>query len=176
MFFSKKNRGPDVTDIVFMGESGCNNAIAKWLQDNNQGIVVAWFQHELEQLRTKLGSFSENRFVLADRLVFSLGAPKPILFAGHYPIHSPEMDLCEKTGLDKMLVYTHLDAPLFKIFGSDRIKELMIKMGMNEDEPVNHSMITSAIIKAQEKIAKEYLTDMHSSSEEEWFRLNITGK
>ena len=45
-----------------------------------------------------------------------------------------------------------LEDDLMRIFGSDRISSLMGKLGMQEDEPIEHRMITNAIAKAQKKV------------------------
>lgn len=48
--------------------------------------------------------------------------------------------------------FLSLEDDLMRIFGSDRIKGIMVKLGMKEDEPIEHSMITNAIAKAQKKV------------------------
>ncbi len=52
----------------------------------------------------------------------------------------------------KSKFFLSLEDDLMRIFGSDRIKGLMIKMGMKDDEPIEHAMITNAIAKAQKKV------------------------
>ena len=48
--------------------------------------------------------------------------------------------------------YLSLEDDLLRIFGSDRITTIMEKLGMEEDEPIEHSMITRAIENAQRKV------------------------
>ena len=48
--------------------------------------------------------------------------------------------------------YLSLEDDLLRIFGSDRISSIMDKLGMEEDEPIEHSMITRAIENAQRKV------------------------
>lgn len=45
-----------------------------------------------------------------------------------------------------------LEDDLMRIFGSDRISKFMNTLGMQEDEPIEHRMITNAIAKAQKKV------------------------
>jgi preprotein translocase subunit SecA len=52
----------------------------------------------------------------------------------------------------KSKFFLSLEDDLMRIFGSDRIKGIMIKLGMKEDEPIEHAMITNAIAKAQKKV------------------------
>ena len=48
--------------------------------------------------------------------------------------------------------FLSLEDDLMRIFGSDRIKKIMGTLGMNDDEPIEHKMITNAIAKAQKKV------------------------
>jgi preprotein translocase subunit SecA len=48
--------------------------------------------------------------------------------------------------------FLSLEDDLMRIFGSDRIKGFMGKLGMNDDEPIEHRMITNAIAKAQKRV------------------------
>ncbi|OGR05826.1 MAG: preprotein translocase subunit SecA [Deltaproteobacteria bacterium RIFOXYD12_FULL_50_9] len=48
--------------------------------------------------------------------------------------------------------YLSLEDDLLRIFGSDRISGIMEKLGMEEDEPIEHPMISRAIENAQRKV------------------------
>lgn len=48
--------------------------------------------------------------------------------------------------------FLSLDDDLMRIFGSDRISKVMNTLGMQEDEPIEHKMISNAIAKAQKKV------------------------
>ncbi|MBI5969565.1 MAG: preprotein translocase subunit SecA [Deltaproteobacteria bacterium] len=48
--------------------------------------------------------------------------------------------------------YLSLEDDLMRIFGSDRISYLMEKIGMEEDVPIEHSLVTRAIENAQKKV------------------------
>jgi len=48
--------------------------------------------------------------------------------------------------------FLSLDDDLMRIFGSDRISKIMGTLGMEEDEPIEHKMISNAIAKAQTKV------------------------
>ena len=47
--------------------------------------------------------------------------------------------------------FLSLEDDLMRIFSSDNISKFMDKLGMEEDEPITHSMITKSIEKAQKK-------------------------
>ncbi|MCP2520167.1 preprotein translocase subunit SecA [Candidatus Aminicenantes bacterium AC-335-K20] len=48
--------------------------------------------------------------------------------------------------------YLSLEDDLMRIFGSDRIKNLMAKIGMQEGVPIEHKMVTKAIERAQKQV------------------------
>ena len=48
--------------------------------------------------------------------------------------------------------YLSLEDDLLRVFGSDRIAGIMDKLGMEEDEPIEHTMISRAIENAQRKV------------------------
>lgn len=48
--------------------------------------------------------------------------------------------------------YLSLEDDLMRLFGSDRVKSVMEKLGLPEGEPITHSMINKAIENAQTKI------------------------
>lgn len=48
--------------------------------------------------------------------------------------------------------FLSLEDDLLRLFGSDNIKRLMDRMGMEEDMPIEHSMLTGAMERAQKKV------------------------
>jgi preprotein translocase subunit SecA len=48
--------------------------------------------------------------------------------------------------------FVSLDDDLLRLFGSDSIRGLLERIGMNEEEPIEHKMITGALERAQKKV------------------------
>ncbi len=48
--------------------------------------------------------------------------------------------------------YLSLEDDLLRLFGAENISKVMDKLGLEEDEPIEHSMITSSIEHAQKKV------------------------
>ncbi len=48
--------------------------------------------------------------------------------------------------------YLSLEDDLLRIFGSDRLSKIMDKLGIQEGEPIEHSMVTKAIETAQKRV------------------------
>jgi preprotein translocase subunit SecA len=68
--------------------------------------------------------------------------------------------------------YSSLDEAIFQIFGGDRIKDVIEKLGLAEGEFLQHSMISSSISNVQEKIEKEIVMEYKTNSIKEWFERN----
>jgi hypothetical protein len=49
----------------------------------------------------------------------------------------------------------------------------MKQLGMKENEPVQHKLISQSIHNAQEKIAQKLVVEHASSSQKEWMEKNI---
>ena len=48
--------------------------------------------------------------------------------------------------------YLSLEDDLMRIFAGDRVKDLMVRMGMPDDEPIEHPLVTRSIENAQRKV------------------------
>ncbi|MGB3466142.1 MAG: hypothetical protein WBA74_12770 [Cyclobacteriaceae bacterium] len=93
-----------------------------------------------------------------------------------HPVYSINQSLAERfkdTGLEEITCYVGMDEPLMQIFGSERIIEVLQKLGLEENETLNHPMIDKSIERAQNKL------DNHSarlqnitSSQNDWMKAN----
>lgn len=54
--------------------------------------------------------------------------------------------------------YLSLEDDLMRIFGSDRIQGLMDKLGMEEGIPIEHTMVTKAIERAQKQVEAQHFS------------------
>jgi hypothetical protein len=99
------------------------------------------------------------------------------LFAGHYPLPSKEQPIIQKLNTSfpksEIIFCSSLDNPSFKIFGSDRIVDLLDNLGMKEDEAIEHAMVTKAMANARTKVESSVRHETKSDSEEEWFAKNL---
>jgi preprotein translocase subunit SecA len=58
--------------------------------------------------------------------------------------------------------YLSLEDDLMRLFGSDRISNLMLKLGMEEGVPIEHGMVTKSIERAQKQVeAQNFATRKH---------------
>jgi preprotein translocase subunit SecA len=108
-------------------------------------------------------------------------AEKPncsFLFVEHYPIFSKEEAVLNKIDLltdfkATICFYISLDEPLLQKFGSDSIKGLMQKLGLKDNECIEHSFVTKSISNAQQKIEKKASNDSEATSQDAWFKKNF---
>ena len=98
----------------------------------------------------------------------------------HLAAHHPRLEYDALVlGLDKhwpmvldFRAYVGLDEPLLEVFGSDRILPMLHQLGMNENEMLNHPMLTRSIESAQKKISKSKKPEVAADTYGEWIRLN----
>lgn len=172
--FKKKKQGATVTDFVTISEKAkCYKLIDLW-KANPQVIFICWFEETYDSISA---CFSQNgidpgTIVLAREVASHHIYNKSVLFAEHYPSRTKETELFERLNLQSVTVWSALEEPIFKFFGGDRIIELMKKLGLDENETIQHPMISNAITNAQNKIEKNLFTELSARSQKEWLEKN----
>lgn len=158
-------------------------------------VVLCFFEAELNQVKGFLsknevpGNSLENFNQLDQTVWISLAStginqlsrlPKEkvaIFFFGHYPLPSKENQLVERIQLSvpsaKIIFYSSLDEPAFKIFGGERLTSLLDKLGMKEDEAIEHEMVTRSMLRARERVQSNVRNEIPVQSEEEWYAKNV---
>jgi hypothetical protein len=159
-----------VIDKVWISKEAKWKACAAMAQLNPLSVFIAWFEGTAKELEGILGS--SQQILLAERVDVLKIADKMVVFAEHYPLPRREEMLFETLKLKEIPIVSSLDEPLFMKFSGERTIELMRKLGMNEDEPIGHSMITASIRNAQKKLEKQVITECKATSAAEWFALN----
>lgn len=187
LFGSKPERENSIVTEVYMNRQHVNRLVAQLL--NTPGVMVVTFfestKNDLAQLCTS--EESKNRLVHfhavsssadVNRITeFLWTAGNRIVLAERYPLQQREADFLHKTGLgvsgQKVTAYCALDDALMMQFGGERIAAMMQKLGMSSTESINHSMISSSLHKAQEKLFSKVTYEQQAKSPEDWFRLNL---
>lgn len=178
--FGKKDAGNDThvfTDRAYVSTAAKMNACAALAKINANHVFICWFADTATALKNffKQQALDENLVIETHQLHSSKIQGKIPVFAEHYPLHEKEMELVKNWGTEKIIVYSALDEPLFKHFGSDKILPLLKMMGMKEDEPIEHSMVSKSILNGQEKIAKLVSLEQSANSQAGWMEKNIKG-
>lgn len=163
-------------DKVYIGSEAKMNACAALAKEKPDTLFIAWFSDTAEKYKA---FFIENgldgKNVTEARLIHTaqLLTHTPV-FVEHYPLHTKELALVENWSLQNIIVYSAMDEPLFKHFGSDKMIPLIKLLGMKENESIEHSYVTQSITRGQLKIADKVSIEQSANSQAEWMERNIT--
>lgn len=168
--FKKKTPGVKVSDIIWISEQAKWQACYRMQQRNPATVFLAWF----EDSRNKLEQFFRDNNITDARVKligfegadYNTQAP---VFIEHFPLRQEEQDKFTALGLQEVTVYSALDEPLFQYFTGGKILSLVEKLGVREDEAIEHDMIVSSIRRAQEKIAEKIWVSGNARSQQDWF-------
>ncbi len=173
--FKKKEESVKVIDRIWMSQTAKWNGILELWKKDQEIVIITWFnatQHHLETLFAK-ETMSAVSLFLAREIHSAQLSGKKIIFSEHHPLRKKEQDLFKRWQLNEVIVHSALDEPLFQRFGGDKIIGVMKQMGMQEDNMIEHKMISNAIVNAQEKIEAKVLTEHTASSQQEWIERNL---
>ncbi|MBS1627904.1 MAG: hypothetical protein JSR09_02485 [Bacteroidetes bacterium] len=170
--FFKKNTSIKIINKVYLTEATKWEACEKMLQTNPNTVFITWFEETYNALNNFLEQHCYTEKVVMYRQVIKNNNVK-YFFVEHYPLYAKEEELFTKLGLNEVVVMCSLDEAFLKHFGSEKIIDLLEKLGMNKEEVIEHEMISSSIKNAQTKLAKQVLIDNAARSQTEWFRKNL---
>lgn len=173
--FRKKAAPIKYTDMVWLDEKTRFTAILEACRNDSQLLVICWFDDTLRRLQSHFSAntiSTDNLITTREMKTLHIGDRK-IVFAEHYPLREKEEVVFEEIKLKEVTIHSSLDEPLFTSFGGERIAELVKKLGMNENESIEHPMISKSIRHAQEKIAKKVSFEQTAHSQQDWFVKNF---
>ncbi len=153
--FKGKSKGPIVTDQIYMHSNVKDKAIVELTSKANSTVFLVWSDLSYEHYQTLLGSSVQLiRNVIPSRI-----SEHEIVFLEHHFDSQKEIDFIKSLNLAKALFISSLDDPIFALFNSDKIKEVMKHMNHDENEAIEHEMISKSIVRAQDKITNQGLPD-----------------
>ena len=162
-------------DKVYINSTAKMNACLQLAKTQPGIIFIAWFKQTAEMFKTFFtkNGIDESRILLAgafDKITVQNHQP---VFLEHNPVNAKELEMVSNWQLTNMLVFSAMDEPLFKHFGSDKMIPLIKLFGMKESEAIEHSYVTESIIKGQGKIANKVITEQTADSQAEWMIKNM---
>jgi hypothetical protein len=174
--FKKKETGAAITDKVTISEAAKWKALFSAWENNKELVIVFWFPESVATAEAFfLSKTNEPVTLLTSREAGSAHLQgKQLVFAEHHPLKSREDELFAKLNLSTVMVWSSLDEPLFQHFGGERIIDMMKKMGVGEDEVIEHKMISSSITNAQKKIGNTVTVEQLANSQREWMNKNCS--
>ena len=169
--FKRKEPPVKIIDKVWMSELSKLNALVSTLDENNETVIIFWFEESLQKLEAKINRSAT--ILLAKETNSIRVSGKKVIVAEHFPLFQTEIDFFNKINLPVVQVWSALDEPLFSRFGGEKIIQLMKQLGMKEDEMVEHNMISKAIRNAQDKISKKVIIPQSARSQQNWLEKNM---
>jgi hypothetical protein len=138
-------------------------------------IFVAWFAETALQcsLVFEQNNVGKNRVILASKICKNGGINSTIIFIEHYPLRQKMQQLVANLEKDNIVVLSAMDEALFKHFGSDKMLPIIKLFGFKEKEAIQHTFVTTAIIKGQQKIESVVTVDNMCNSQTEWMLTNM---
>ena len=170
--FRKKEIKYTLTDKVWMTEAGKFRALISEKVKDPSLVIICWFPATLEKL-SLIAEQPDSFAWLASSMHAAVIAGKKIIFAEHFPLPAREKEFMERYQLTKAETWTSLDEPLMLLFGGEKIAGMMKNLGMDENSPLEHTMITKSIHNAQDKISKKATTELSADSAAEWLKNNL---
>lgn len=162
-------------DKVYINSTGKMNACLQLAKENASVIFIAWFPETAETYKTffALHGIDITRIILTEEIDNLVKDFQPV-FVEHYPLPEKELELVSNWQLTNIPVYSAMDEPLFKHFGSDKMIPLIKLFGMKESEAIEHSYVTESIVKGQNKIANKVTAEQTAVSQAEWMIKNMS--
>lgn len=163
------------TDRAYVSTAAKLKACASLAKQEPDHLFICWFADTAAQFKAyfKQQGLDESLVIDYHHLHASRLLNKIPVFAEHYPLHSRELELIQNWEAKNIIVFSALDEPLFRHFGSDKLIPVMKMLGMKEEEVIEHPMVTKSIIRGQEKIAEQVTIEQTANSQEDWMRKNV---
>ena len=177
-FFGKKDSSESTAifkDKVYLTTEGKITACLQLAKANPDCIFIAWFNETAKNYKTFFAQngIDEERITTVDKIDMTIPQNHQPVFLEHYPLPAKELELVKDWQLTNIPVFSAMDEPLFKHFGSDKMIPLIKLFGMKESEAIEHSYVTESIIKGQGKIANKVITEQTANSQAEWMTKNM---
>jgi len=157
-----------------MHEAGKQQGCISLLKQYSNVALIAWFPETQRHWQSFFEQHSIAATVLLARQVNLLQlVNKIIILLEHYPIFTKEHDFLQSLKVPEVIILSSMDEPLFTRFGGERIIDLMQKLGVDENEAIEHKLITQSLKQAQKKLEDKVITEHNANSMKEWFILNM---
>lgn len=99
-----------------------------------------------------------------------------ILFCEIHPLGGVDVEFYQilkaQNERAEIVFYVSMDSPILTRFGAERILDMMNKLGMEENEKIEHKLIDKSILKAQEKLKQLIIHEKEAESIQKWMDSN----
>jgi hypothetical protein len=164
-----KNSVVPRTDLVWITSAAKLKGTLDYLAKNSADLCVAWFEETHRVFNRYL--IEENNIHIEIKMAESLRLydlnNKTAVFLEHHPVYTKEAGLLSDNKPANVCFMNSLDDTIFQLFGGN-IANLMRSMGLEDDQYIENSLVSTSVIKAQKKLEKNIREDFHARSGEEW--------
>ena len=162
-------------DRAYVSTAAKMNACMELAKKEPDHLFISWFADTARKFKEFFiqHGIVESRVTEARYIHTPMLQNKVPVFVEHHPLHAKELELIKNWDAKNIVVFSALDEPLFKHFGSDKVIPMMKMLGMKESEAIEHSLVSKSIIKGQEKIAALVSLEQSANSQAEWMEKNI---
>ncbi len=151
LFEKKVENTPEsiFTDRTYVSITAKINACIKLAKEQPDTLFICWFNETLKIFRAAFiqNCIDELKVIDSKHVHSTMLQNKIPVFTEYFPLHAKEIALIENWPIQKIIVYSSMDEPLFKHFGSDKMIPLMKLLGMKDNEMIEHPFVSKSIIK-----------------------------
>ena len=177
-----------MTDALIALKTGDQPVVTSFFQDGvdllKEFILEQQVPHQIilsnsDGFNSKIVLVLSHELIRSRHLSFKNIEKVRLLILGHYPL--PEKELNYLSYLTKspdvtITFYSSLEDEVMKPFNPERMMDIMNKLGMRDDEAIEHDLVTKSMERAREKIQNLVRTERESNIEREWFARNLPEK
>ena len=189
--FKSKKKEIITKDFIYKNEAVKYKSMLQHLKDQEKSVLIYYFEDTKNAIQevlntapinysTDVNSFVTKVWLINANTILNKSdiGNRTVFFAEHHPSFSRENEikqhLLEIEGTKEVIFYTSFEDKLLQLFGSERILQLMEKMGFKDDEVIEHTMISTSIERAQKRIDEKL--SMHNNNtrlRKDWFEINL---
>ncbi len=171
-FLKKKEKEPVIIDKVWMNQKAKELGCLAHVGSNPGATLIAWSSLTFDRFQKYL---NEENGLAVEIMMAGLTMPnrmkgREICFLEHHLFLKKEIEMLQSWKCEKAVFLNSLTDPVFYTLNPDRILLLMEKMGMEENELIEHAMVTKSIKRAQQKMEKERMLPEMSPAVKDWWK------
>ncbi|HNY54532.1 MAG TPA: hypothetical protein PKI86_02860 [Chitinophagales bacterium] len=189
--FKSKKKEIITKDFIYKNEAVKYKSMLQHLKDQEKSVLIYYFEDTKNAIQevlntapinysTDVNSFVTKVWLINANTILNKSdiGNRTVFFAEHHPSFSRENEikqhLLEIEGIKEVIFYTSFEDKLLQLFGSERILQLMEKMGFKDDEVIEHTMISTSIERAQKRIDEKLsIHNNNTRQRKDWFEINL---
>ena len=195
LFGSDRSSKVDVDpDSVWLTADAKFGGVLRQMQDLNSGetvaiLLVAHFAETMKQLQETVERYDGNTPAMAvlaadlsAEIASGLAADETqvidLIVAERHPLTNVDDQVMSEFAdllpcRSRVSYHISLDEPLMKRFAGDSVTSMLQALGMDENERIESSMVSSRIRAAQRKLTAQATGNRKAASMEEWIQMNL---